>query len=309
MSEKSSHASFGYAAILTCCVASAVSNVFIFNMNKSHNVMLSIAMIFAYATIIFTLLNIRNLPSFYRRYVNNLGTLFKMNVVTVFNWMGTFMALQYIDPASVACISLGLTAVANFVILTPLSRYKHQLHLLLCMVCILVSMALIVVQHTLAASEHLGPHVWRGIIWAVVGGLVGGYIGVFSEKLGQAEFSVTQILATRFQLLVLVGIVGLLTTHQQVAIHIDWRFYLLSSLIVVFLPLFMYQTAIKLLGSIQTALLEPFAPVITYFLQVIVFGQFIFNALSLILLVLLSGLIIWFVSIEQRLVRKRAASA
>ena len=67
----------------------------------------------------------------------------------------------------------------------------------------------------------------------------------------------------------------------------------------VFFPLLFYQAAIRELGSLIVSFLEPFTPVLAYFLQVAI-GDTRFNIVTLILLAIASSSIIWFVRIEKR---------
>jgi drug/metabolite transporter (DMT)-like permease len=122
--------------------------------------------------------------------------------------------------------------------------------------------------------------------------------------MGKINITATQILATRFYLLVIASTVAFLFMHHTAPIVIDWKYYFLSSLIVVFFPLLMYQLAVVKLGSIIVSFLEPLTPVLTYFLQVLI-GDYRFNIITVLLLLMSSGAVIMFVGIEQNIMRSK----
>lgn len=271
--------------------------------------MLSILMTFGYAILIFNLINIKKFREIYTSVLHNKKVLLQMNIVTLFNWLSTFMSLHYLDPATALCLNLGILSVTIFFISTPLHKLKANKHLGLSVLFVLFSMGLIIKQHLASASGDLHlRNIILGIAWCALGGFTGAFIGMSSEAMGRAGFSVTQILATRFYLLTLVSGVALLLTHHHAPIVIDWKYYFLSSLIIVFFPLLMYQTAIRELGTLLVSLLEPFSPVFTYILQVEV-GDYRFNLLTISLLILASAAVVWFVRIEQNIRRAKYLAA
>jgi drug/metabolite transporter (DMT)-like permease len=304
MNALDSKPTLGYVSILLCCLSTAISFVFIAHLNKTHNQMLSIAITFSYAAILFNLLNFKKIGSLYSSVAANLKLIFKMNIVTLFNWVSSFMSLNYIDPATAICINLSVLTVTLFFIFTPLGKIKENKHLVYSVLLILVSMALIIKQHVDTALLSNSRMIILGVVWSVFGGLSGAFIGLSSEGMGKANFSVTQILATRFYLLIIVSGIAFFFVPDSVPVVIDWKYYLLSSLVIVIFPLVMYQTAIMALGALIVSLLEPFTPVITYLLQIAV-GDYKFNLLTVILLVVSSSAVIWFVRIEQNLARAK----
>ena len=302
--NKEKNFNLGYACIFLCCCATAVSLVFISHMNKTHNTMLSIFMTFSYATLIFNLINFKKIRHIYSLVLQNKKILLRMNIVTLFNWLGTFMALRYLDPATALCVILGILSVTIFLISTPLHKFKSNKHLCFSVLLVLFSMGLVIKQNiALNPGEAHLYNLMHGLAWCALDGVTGAFIGMSSEAMGKAGFSVTQILATRFYLLTLVGgVVFLFMNHGPIVI--DWKYYLLSSLLIVFFPLLMYQTAIRELGTLLVSLLEPFSPVLAYILQVVI-GDYRFNVIMISLLLLSCLAIVWFVRIEQAIQRKK----
>lgn len=304
VSDKNSNHTVGYISIFLCCLTSAVSFVFISHLNKTHDQMVSIAVTFGYAAILFNLFNIKNIMSLYSSVAKNFKLIFRMNVMTLLNWVSSFMALNYLDPATAFCIVLCVISITLFIILTPLSKIKENKHLVFSILLIMTSMALIIKQHIDTSLLTNSKMIMTGVTWCIIGGISGALIGTSSEGMGKAGFSVTQILATRFYLLIIVSSVAFFFIPHTVPVVIDWKYYLLSSFIIVIFPLVMYQTAIKSLGSLIVSLLEPFTPVFTYILQVLV-GDYQFNLLTALLLVASSTAIIWFVKVEQDISREK----
>ncbi|TAK76075.1 MAG: DMT family transporter [Gammaproteobacteria bacterium] len=309
MMSRASNYNIGYVSIFLCCVANAVSLVFISNLNKTHDQMLSIFMTFGYATLLFNLFNFKKIPSLYFSVAKNFKLLLKMNIVTLFNWLSSFLALSYIDPATAICVILGVVSVTIFVMSIPRRKAAENKHLAMCVFLILISMALIIKQYTSMNTLHANSNMAIvGITCCIISGVSGAFIGVSSESMGQAGFSVSQILATRFYLLVIVSGTIFFFSKSHASLVIDWKYYLLASLLIVFFPLIMYQTAIRTLGTLMVSLLEPFTPVITYFLQVLT-GGYQFNLLTVILLAIASGSIIWLARAEQNVIIANYSSA
>src|SRR5579871_12538 len=102
MNHHNSNPTVGYISIFLCCLTTAVSLVFISHLNKTHDQMLSIAITFSYAALLFNLFNIKNIISIYSAVLKNFKLILRMNVVTLFNWISSFMSLNYLDPAT-AC--------------------------------------------------------------------------------------------------------------------------------------------------------------------------------------------------------------
>lgn len=290
----------GYACIFLCCFATAISLVFISHMNKTHNIMLSIFMTFAYATLIFNVVNFKHLRKIYTLVFQHKKTLLQMNLVTLLNWMSTFMALRYLDPATALCLILGVISITIFFVSTPFRQFKSNKHLCYSVLLVLFSLGLVIWQQVALNPGEAHLHeMMLGVAWCILGGVMGTFIGTSSEAMGKVGFSVTEILATRFYLLILVGGVIFLFMHHGL-ITVDWKYYLLSSFLVVLFPLLMYQTAIRELGTLLVSLLEPFSPVLAYILQVVI-GDYRFNITMISLLFLSCVAIVWFVRVEQNI--------
>ena len=289
----------GYIYITLCVLINSYAFVFISHMVRNHNEFLSLAMVFGYATILFTLVNIKKLPLLWGRVKNNFKALSLLNLVSFLSWLGAFISLKYIDPATKLALGFGIIAITNFFIKTPISEWFANKRLITCLLLVFISMVLIVTQYA-AINVHLHPHtIYLGLGWAIFAGITGGFIGVYSEKVGHAGFTPTQILATRFYMLVLASIIILVFTKPALPAHLDWHYYLLGSVIIVLLPLLLYQTTIQHLGSVITALFESFTPVVTYFMQIAV-SHYRFHLTTFLLLLFANLMILWLVRVESK---------
>lgn len=300
MVGRNTNVSLGYLSIFLCCITSAISFVFIAHLNKSHNEMLSIAITFSYAAILFNLFNINKIRWLYASVIENFKLILRMNLVTFINWLTTFLSFNYLDPATVICINLSVLTVTLFFILKPIKNVIENKHLIFSILLILSSMVLVIKQHMGIVSHTDTIALTLGVALSVVGGISGAFIGINSEGMGKAGFSVTQILATRFYLLITISSIAFFIFPHSQQLVIDWKYYLFSSLIIVIFPLVMYQSAVRSLGALIVSLLEPFTPVITYFLQVFV-GDYQFNLITAMLLIISSCAVMWFVRIEQKI--------
>lgn len=291
----------GYVCIFFYCLANGFAFVFISHINKTHNDMLNMVMVFSYATLIFNLLNVKNIQTLYQNVGKNFRLIVLMNIATLFNWLGSFLSLNYIDPATALCINLAMGPITTFFVLTPFKKIEDNKNILLAILSVLIGMLLIIRQQWSASVYESTHHVYLGVLCSVLGGIAGGFVGICSEKISKAGFSVRQILATRFYLLILVCLITLFFTAKgNIFSSIDWKFYLFSSLLIVMVPLVMYQQAIKALGSLMVSLFIPFAPIFAYFLQVMV-GGYRFNIFTVIFLLLVCCSVIWFAILRKKL--------
>lgn len=304
MDKKIMGSRLGYGYIILCCVANAISFVFISHLNKSHDEMVSIFVTFGYAIVIFNLINVKRIGGLYRCVFKNARVVFNMNFFTLCNWLSTFMSLHYLDPATALCINLGVLSVTIFCISTPLHKLRANKHLGFSVLLVLLSMGLIIEQRVVGSSHLDVKNIALGSFCCTFGGITGAFIGMSSEAMGKAGFSITQILATRFYLLTFVSGVALIFIAQHAALVIDWKYYFISSLVIVFFPLLMYQGAIRELGTLIVSLVEPFSPVLTYILQVSI-GDYRFNFVTITLLMLASAAIVWFLRIEQNIAQEK----
>lgn len=294
----------GYGYMALCCLANAISFVFIAHLNKSHDEMMSIFLTFGYAIIIFNLISFKKIRSLYRSVFRNSKVVFNMNFVTLVNWFSTFMSLNYFDPATTLCVILGVLSVTIFFISISLHKLRENKHLGLGVLLVLVSMGLIINQYLSNASQLYVQNVALGSFWCVLSGVTGAFIGMSSETMGKAGFSIIQILATRFYLLTIVSGIVFFFIVRHAPIIIDWKYYFISSLAIVFFPLLMYQSAIRELGTLLVSLVEPFSPVLTYILQISI-GDYRFNFLTITLLILASAAVVWLLRIEQNVAREK----
>ncbi len=171
--------------------------------------MLSIFLTFGYAIIVFNLVNLRKIHALYRSTFLNAKIVLQMNIFILFNWLSTFMSLHYLDPSTALCINLGILSITIFFISIPLHKLKENKKLGYSVLLVLFSMTLIVRQHINMLSQLLMRNVAFGLFWCALGGVTGAFIGISSESMGKAGFSITQILATRFYLLTLVSCIAL----------------------------------------------------------------------------------------------------
>jgi len=292
--------SIGYLCTFLYCVVSGISFVFIVHINKVHNEMLSIILVFSLATILFNLLNCRKIKVVYRKVSNHWALVLKLNLATLFNWLGSFLSLNYLDPATALCINLAMAPITTFLMLTPLKKIYENKSIVYAIFLIIIGMLLIIQQQQHNMNSF--STTLLGVLLSVVGGVAGGFVGLYSEKMNKAAFSISQILAIRFYILIIIcGIILMSTAPINVLAEIDWNLYLLSSLLIVILPLIMYQGAIKTLGSMSVSLFIPLAPIFAYFISVWV-GNILFNFTMLILLLGVCFCIIWFSLSKKKMI-------
>lgn len=258
----------GYIYIAFYCVFNALSFVFISVLGNAHGQAQSITYIFSSGIFLFNLFCLKNLQSLYLKVGKNVRAVLGLNITTAVSWLASFYALRFIDPATMLCIGMAVIPITTFFIVTPFKAYKSNAATLLSIIFVIFSMLLIIHENV---QGLIIPVVTSNIIWgiliSVVGGIFGAAIGTYSEVLSKTNFTVKEILAVRFYLLVLVSI--LISIYTK-ALEFNWKtlqLFSVSAVVIVFLPLVIYQKSIQHLGSLTVSILIPFTPVLAYFMQ------------------------------------------
>jgi len=282
----------GYMYVLFYCVFNAYSFVFISTLGDTHAQSLSIVTIFSLGLLLFNLLNIMKLGTLYKKLSRNLFPVVGINITSAASWLACFYALRFIDPASMLCIAMAIIPLTTLFMSTPLRLYKNNLPIIFSIVVVIFSMAIIINQNILNLGSHSsGFYFFIGVIISIVGGIFGGAIGIYSERLHKANFTVSEILAVRFYFLIIVAVAVALFSHSFNAMHwSDLKIYSFSAVIVIILPLVIYQKAISHLGSMVVSVLIPFTPILAYFMQLMI-RQYPFH-LGVLLSILLCSLTI-----------------
>ncbi len=258
----------GYLYIAFYCVFNALSFVFISILGNAHGQAQSIIYIFSLGILLFNLFCFKNLQLLYLKVGKKFRAVLGLNITTAISWLASFYALRFIDPANMLCIGMAVIPITTFFIVTPIKEYKANIATLLSILFVIFSMLLIIHENVQELTvPMMGSNIFWGILISVVGGIFGAAIGTYSEVLSKAKFQVKEILAVRFYLLVLTSI--LISIYNK-TFEFNWQtlqLFSVSAVIIVFLPLIIYQKAIQHLGSLTVSILISFTPILAYFMQ------------------------------------------
>lgn len=269
-SQKSNR--FGSFFILIFVLICAIQDVYLGDFFQKENPLIVIVFTFTPAMILFLLTQKASFSEFRKQVKTNAKTIFFLNVTTLASLGGLYLALVYIEPAIVNMISftLGPIIIAFFWrFLRPQKPIFFQeqiaslgifLGLLILMIATLQGNSAI--KNLSVKTALLG----FGFSFLSAGGGIANTL--LSKKLSEHHFSPSAIMAVRFQLLVFVGFLCLLSNHKiQTPIVTFLGMMALLSLMTVIIPLFLFQKGLETSEPITVSLLLASTPVFTYIFQ------------------------------------------
>ena len=299
----------GYIYIVFYCLFNAFSFVFISVVGNTHGQAQSIVYVFTLGLLLFNLLNISNLKILYTKTIEYFRPVIGLNVTTAISWAASFYALKFIDPATMLCIAMATIPITTFFIMTPLEAYKSSITTILSIGFVVISMLLIIHENINYSGAKNASFIFSvGVLISIIGGVFGAAIGTYSEQLHKAKFNVKEILAIRFYFLILFGLIVAIATHRFQFNFQTLKLFSLSTVIIVILPLVIYQKAIQHLGSLTVSILIPFTPILAYFMQLVLHQyQFHIGTLMAILLCCVAMGILNVVRYKQIKIKKTKA--
>lgn len=259
----------GYLYLLLDCVLGAYAFVFFKELTGSHETASITLFTFVISVLFFHAVNMHRLRAMYRKVGLGYKNVVYLNIITMVRWLTSFYGLTYIDSATMLCIDMGMIPIAHFFAVTSPKDYKKHMSVLLSILFVLLSMGLIIHQNlvtfdTISSYQNF----CIGVFLAMIAGITGAYVGMFSEKLQKGGFAVSEILGTRFYLLLLATLGIAVWTDELSHIELaDFKDYGLAALFIVIIPLFVYQKAIVHLGAFTVATYLPLTPIMAYFIE------------------------------------------
>lgn len=255
----------GYLYITAFCLSIALSNVWIKHADYDNSLLIFSSSLLNF--LFYFLLHIKRLPSWREKVVTHLPNVALVNIATALAWISSnIYALPYIDPATQLCISLGTIPIASFFLFTPLKNYRESGFSMVALLATLISMGLIAYENIRRTGKP--DQYMIGGVTAIIGGLGTTFVGHFSEKLNKANFSASEVIFSRFPLLLFISFLLAIKRGTLVQLKLaDLKVLLASSFLVSLLTTFFYQSSIKKLGAFKASMFIPLSPICAYFMQ------------------------------------------
>jgi len=215
----------------------------------------------------------------YQKVRKSLPAVIGVNISSTCGFLTAFYALNYIDPATMLCLDMGTLPIASFFLFTKPSDYHKHKGMLLSILFVIGGMGMIIYQNlqTLPTALSWLPFA-KGALLACTDGVAFSFVGVLSEKLHRNKLYVSEVAGTRFILVMCVSLILSLCNGAFVRLTpLDMQHFLLSALLVLILPVPLYQLSIAKLGASLVAVLMSLVPILAYFIQLYT-GRYQFNA-------------------------------
>jgi drug/metabolite transporter (DMT)-like permease len=222
---------------------------------------------FICAAAIFSLVCAMRQPNTFALLRQHKGLTALTNAATASGWFTAFLSVKYIEPTIVLAIVFGLQPVATAVCVA-LEQGIHSVKKRDAWMALLIAffLALLVADYAGRISPLTGGSV-GGLLLAVVSGFGSAYNVICTKKMSLARFSVSQILALRFYLIILLAAVIAVWEGAPFALDLpDAAKIFLLSFVSVIIPLFLLQIAVEFTTPINLSFVTPFVPIFSYFI-------------------------------------------
>ena len=273
----------GWLFVITYCVVTAASSVIV---NYSEVMILPVILLaysFLISAIYFNVINIRKYHSIVKMYKSNFGLVVGLNIATAITWAATFSGLKYSQPDIFVGLAYGFLTIC--ITLLTISNKKAwsliKIELIFAALIFLVMVLLVVDDFYVAANIST---VLVSIFAALIMAIAGAFGIIYQHQLARLKYSATQVLAIRFNLLVIISLFILLAvSHVSTTIISYWYLIILVALSSVMLPLYFLQKGIERIDPVFVTFIIPFVPIMTFVLELFN-PKFQFSWVELILL-------------------------
>ncbi|WP_367143722.1 EamA family transporter [Pantoea stewartii] len=307
---KANPVSVGVVSGIVFCGISAAFDVYVSNITQTLEPSVFIVYCFIIATTIFTSISLsKSGTSYFKKSVQNIGLLTKVNVAVMLNWGGLILSLKYLEPAVVGIASVACGPALTIVI----SRYfirssspPNRTEAFIAWI-ILIGVIIMLVNSYFGKSGVVDTsYIERSIgIISVVCSAIGTVLYTFfSKDLGKKGWKSYEILGVRNLIMLLIALaycyynsINLLATESLLLVII------LLSIFGHVIPIFLIQKSISILDPIHVSLLLLLLPVFTLLLQF--FDSRIFISWESILSVVIITFLLVFLGINKFKAKKR----
>ena len=267
-----SKSSIGAILVLVWVALSAAKDVYIGHLVQGIDPMLLLAICIVITVVVFNATQLTNLPSYKAAVRQSLGDVIWLNVFTALAWASFIAALRFLEAAVAESFVVAVDPPATFFLARALRRESQILRSELA-----ASWAM------LAAAAVLGVGVWYGhssvgvlrpadaafgMASVAICGIANGGITVVSKRLADQGMTASQVMASRFALL-LAGCVGFVVVRApDVAPLVDEiGGVVVIGVLGVIAPMFVLQKAIERAEPMTVVLVGSIVPVVAFALQ------------------------------------------
>ena len=252
----------GWFAILTYCITTALSAVWV---NHSFSNINSEALVFFtifVAQIFFTIISILKKEKTFQFIKDNFFIVMILNTLTLVSWLFMFISLQKIEASVESAIYQGCIPV--IVVFIEFFIYKKRPGILFVTSIIALAVGLGLLSFSKMYQDSvIDENMMMGVLYACVAGITAAFYIVYSEHVySEHHISIINILSSRFIMLIAYTyFIGQDSIHilYQTNLLIIGKLIILALMLIV-LPIYLLQYSIVTLGSSRVSILTPLVP-------------------------------------------------
>lgn len=270
---KSKNVTLGFITIFIWCVLTAIGYVYTNSLEQQTPLALMCFILFSFPSIIFSLLNYKNLPELLQRSKHHLKNIFTINIATLGGWTLLMYAIKYIEPSVantmiLACIPISTLWINKFNKHHMPRNKQNYITAILLGGGVVYLIYLILTGNTvqLGSSFH---NIVISIVLCILSAFFLAINNIYIKQLSNAEFSPLDILTVRFMFCALAtGIytlfAGEMNTHISLAALSP---LLLNACILIVIPQIAMQISMRELEPFTISVIMPFMPVLMFFME------------------------------------------
>ena len=285
----------GITSVIGYCVVTALSSLVISASEQTYGPLLVTFSSITVTIIWFNGLQLMRISRLREVYLNHSRGIFLLNMTTAMMWIGTFLALDSLNPDVFTAILLGGLPVFIFIITSASSAWNKARCLELLFTIAIAGLLFMISYHELALSNY-SSEILLGMIIAFFSSFFAAWTVILSHQLAHAGVSTTEILSQRFYVLWLVAGLALCIFPASFSfVHsmiIDYFPIAIAVAILSFiLPLFLLQKGIERVDPMFVSFLSPLIPVMAFTLEMFS-DRYVFDPIEMCLLIALALVII-----------------
>lgn len=262
----------GAILVLVWVALVAAKDVYVGHLVQEIDPILLLAICIVITIVVFNAIQLTSLPSYMAAVKKSLGDVIWLNLFTAVSWASFIAALRFLEAAVAESFVVAVDPLATFFLARALRRESQVLRSELA-----ASWAM------LAAAAFLGIGVWYGhssvgvlrpadaafgMASVVICGIANGGITVASKRLADQGMTASQVMASRFALLLACCVGFVVVRAPAVAPLVDEiGGVLVIGVFGVIAPMFVLQKAIERAEPMTVVLVGSIVPVVAFALQ------------------------------------------
>jgi drug/metabolite transporter (DMT)-like permease len=279
----------GLISGLCFCISSSFSRVFVSDLLENLDPFSLCFYTFTAGALFFILLNISNIKPLYLKSMQNLKTVFYLNLSTFGTWFFLIYALKFIAPSTVSIIAFGSTPLfALFLNRYFAQRKMSTRHDYIVSIGVALSISYIIFNDlNIEESNFIISDKITSLLYCFIVGISMTVNRFQTKNLIENNFSSLDVLSVRFIFLIIFSrLCDSYNYDFNFNIFLDIT-VLTVSLLFVIIPIFFMQISQKFLEPITISIVTLFMPILTYLFEVIYSGQNFENQILAPILIIL----------------------